>query len=162
MEENISKNNVRGIKIRTINLCMILISFILYILLILATVSASYRYKQMTSAMEDYIACEKNADMIEEGSDYLTEQVRLYTVTMDKKYVDEYFKEVYTVKRRDSALEEMKALHLGEKGTEYLQSALDNSNELMEEEIYAMKLISLAQESDMSLFPDLVRNMKIK
>lgn len=162
MEENISKNNVRGIKIRTINLCMILISFILYILLILATVSASYRYKQMTSAMEDYIACEKNADMIEEGSDYLTEQVRLYTVTMDKKYVDEYFKEVYTVKRRDSALEEMKALHLGEKGTEYLQSALDNSNELMEEEIYAMKLISLAQESDMSLFPDVVRNMEIK
>ena len=157
-----SKKTVKGIKIRTMNICMILISFILYIMLILATINASYRYNLMTSAMEDYIACEKNADLVKEGSDYLTEQVRLYTVTMDKKYVEEYFREVYTVKRRDSALEEMKALHLGEKAGEYLQSALDNSNKLMEEEIYAMKLISVAQESDMSLFPDVVKNVEIK
>lgn len=34
-----------------------------------------------------------------EGSDYLTEQVRLYTMTGEKQYMDNYFKEKETGKK---------------------------------------------------------------
>ena len=37
---------------------------------------------------------------------------------------------------------------------DFLQSALDNSNKLMEREIYAMKLVAEAKGQDMSAFPD--------
>lgn len=153
MEEN-NRKPIKGIKIRTMNICMILISFVLYILLIVATVDASHRYRLMISAMEDYMSCEKDASLVKEGSDYLTDQVRLYTVTMDVKYVEQYFEEVYTVRRRDNAVEELQSFYVGDKAITYLQSALDNSNKLMEREIYAMKLISTAQGLDMSSYPD--------
>lgn len=153
MEEN-SRKPIRGIKIRTMNICMILVSFLLYILLIMATVDASRRYRLMISAMEDYMSCEKDASLVKEGSDYLTDQVRLYTVTMDVKYVEQYFEEVYTVRRRDTAVEELQSFYVGDQAITYLQSALDNSNKLMKREIYAMKLISVAQKLDMSSYPD--------
>lgn len=43
-----------------------------------------------------------------EGSDYLTEQVRLYTMTGEKQYMDNYFKEKETGKKREASLESVK------------------------------------------------------
>lgn len=157
MEEN-QKKPIKGIRINTINLCMIFLSCILYILLIMATINASREYKVMINAVEDYISCEEDASLVENGSDYLTEQVRLYTVTMDREYVDAYFTEVYTVRQRDTGMENMKSYDVSEKTLEYLENALAKSNKLMESEIYAIKLISTAQDYDMSDYPEDVQN----
>ena len=42
---------------------------------------------------EKCILCEKAAKDSQDGSDYLTEQVRLYAITSQKKYMDAYFTE---------------------------------------------------------------------
>lgn len=160
MEEN-SKKKIKGIKIKNINIYMMVISCILYIFLIGATIYASRRYDAMISATEDYIACERNASLIREGSDYLTEQVRLYTVTGDSRYMEDYFTEVYTVRRRDQALEHMKSFDTEEEITNYLQTAMDYSNRLMTEEIYAMKLIAYARGINAESLPEDVRNMEL-
>ena len=97
-----------------------------------------------------------------DGSDYLTEQVRLYAVTMDRECMDAYFEEAYTVRRRDTALEQMKDYHISSEDYGYLEQALENSNRLMEREIYAMKLISVAQGYDMDSLPADVREMELK
>lgn len=157
MEENQQKP-IKGIKIGTINLCMIFLSCILYILLIVATIHASQEYVIMVNAVEDYIACEEDASLVKNGSDYLTEQVRLYTVTMEREYVDAYFTEVYTVRQRDTGMEHLKSFEVNEKTLEYLENALAKSNNLMESEIYAIKLISTAQGYDMSDYPEDVQN----
>ena len=52
---------------------MILTSCILYILLLWATVYALRNYDRMVSATEDADDCQKNAFLVSEGSDYLTE-----------------------------------------------------------------------------------------
>lgn len=55
---------------------------------------------------ERYITCEAAAKQLKEGSDYLTEQVRLYVLTGEAKYREQYLEEVNVTKRRERALEE--------------------------------------------------------
>ena len=98
---------IKGIKIRTINYAMIIAAAVLYVVLVYATVQASIKYKRLIEATEDYILCEKDAALVREGSDYLTEQVRLYVVTLEPEYMEAYFTEKNVTRRREQALEEL-------------------------------------------------------
>lgn len=135
----------KEIRIHTLNIILILIACALYILLFYATVRVSDKYEAALSATNDYIACEKDAALVSAGSDYLTEQVQLYAVTMEPRYAKSYFEEVNITKRREKALGELKEHPVGKTAFEFLEIALKNSNNLMEREIYSMKLISTAQ-----------------
>ncbi len=145
---------IKGIRIRTLNLIMISVSCILYILLVWVTVYAWQKYENMVASTNEYIQCEEDAALVADGSNYLTEQVRLYTISMDTQYVKNYFVEVYDTKRRDTVLERLETYHVDEKTYDFLLNALDRSNKLMEQEIYSIKLISVSQKQDMKEFPD--------
>lgn len=149
--ETDTRQPVKGIRIRTLNLAMIIISCALYILLIWATIHAWQQYEAMVAAINDYTECEQDASLITDGSNYLTEQVRLYTVTGNVQYVEKYFTEAHVSKRRDAALHRLETFRAGEKGNDYFKTALDHSNQLMEQEFYAMKLVAAAQGD---VFPD--------
>lgn len=75
----------------------------------------------------------------------MTEQVRLYTVTLEPEYMEHYFTEVNETRRRETALERLKEVYEGDETYSYLTEALRHSNDLMRDEIYAMRLISEAQ-----------------
>jgi len=159
--ENTSGKPIKGIKIRTLNLWMIFVSCVLYILLISATIRAFGRYTDMVDATQEYITCVENAALVTEGSDFLTEQVRLYTVTFDPKYVNAYFTEANVTRRRDTALSHLQEYQVDEKPLEFLRNALDNSNSLMEREIYAMRLIAASQGAEITDFPEEVQSVAL-
>lgn len=154
MKKNGTKQ-IKGIKIQTLNLFMISTSCILYVLLLFATVHALQNYDRMVSATEDANACQKNASLISEGSDYLTKQVRLFAVTMDKQYMENYFKELKITRRRDTALENLKNYDINKETYHYLTTALEHSNELIQTEFYSIKLISVANKIQTEQFPDI-------
>lgn len=160
MEPN-KKEPVKGIRIRTINVIMILLSCILYVLLISATVRVSREYENVHNSMDEYIACEKSGDLLTEGSAYLTEQVRMYVITSERQYMDNYFTEVHVTRRREMALEQMRE-HYGEKEYQYLAGALKNSNDLMEREIYAMRLTADAAGENLEEFPAEIRGVRLE
>lgn len=144
------KKPIKGIRIQTLNMGMIVLSCVLYVLLITATIHSSARYDTMVSSTEGYIVCQQNAEMVREGSDYLTSQVQHYTVTMDEKYMQNYFEEVYTTRRREAGLNSLEQ-YASEAAAESLRTALAHSDQLMEQEIYAMRLIAEANGVDPSL-----------
>ncbi len=152
------KKTIRGIKIRNLNLVMLSVSCILYILLIYATIQSMHKYNSMVNTTDRHIACEEISTLVADGSNYLTEQVRLYTVTMDTTHLDNYFTEANTTRRRDTALERLRNYHTDGEAYSYLTSALENSNNLMMQEIYAMKLISTAQGYDMAALQEDIQN----
>ena len=154
-KETGTRKPLRGIRIRTMNYVMILISVVLYLFLILVTLYASRKYDEMISRTDAYIDYQEYASQVAGGSDYLTEQVRLYTVEMEPSYVQEYFKEVYETRSRDSALEILKTYGISQEAYGYLQNALQESNRLMGQEIYAMKLVAQARGQDMSEYKDI-------
>lgn len=153
--------NIKGIKIRTLNYAMIIAAAVLYAILVYATVQASVKYKRLIEATEDYILCEKDAVLVREGSDFLTEQVRLYVVTMEPEYMEAYFTEKNVTRRRERALEELRGYDTSQETYDYLQKALDNSNKLMEKEIYAMKLIAVSQGYDEASLPEEVNSVAL-
>lgn len=151
------QKQVKGIRISAVNLAMITISCVLYILLIMATVHISGQYNEAHRSMEEYITFEENEAFLTEGSAYMTEQVRLYTVTLDPDYMERYFTEVNETRRRETALERLRDVYEGEEAYAYLTEALRHSNDLMRDEIYAMRLISEAQAYPEESLPPEVR-----
>ena len=99
--------------------------------------AADNRYNQAVHAAED----------LSEGSDYLTDSVRAYTVTGELGYLNDYFEEATVTRRRDIALEQLNALTSDEENEAYesLSQALAHSNELMLREYHAMRLVQLAK-----------------
>lgn len=153
---------IKGVKIHTLNICMIIVSCIIFAALIYITALLPGKYNQMITASEEYAACEEDAAVLREASDYLTEQIRLFTQNMDRKYLDAYFWEVDQNQRREKALEELERHETTETVRNSLQSALDCSNDLMEQEIYAAKLICIANGYELQTLPQRVRDMPLK
>lgn len=159
--ENEKQKNVKGIKIRTLNSAAIFAACILYVLVLYATVQVALRYDELISVTDDYIECERNAALVREGSDYLTEQVRLYAVTMDTQYIESYMEEVNVTKSREKALEELGKYSFSDRSSSYLSEALSSSNKLISKELYSIKLVSLANDYDMKVLPQEVRDIQI-
>ncbi len=155
------KRSLKGIRIKNANFAMIVISCILYVLLITATIRASNRYKDVQEAMDTYIACEECNLLLTLGSSYLTEQVRLYTVTTDTGYMENYFTEVHVTKNRENAVKKLEVHYHNDKIYGILSDALESSNALMVDEIYAMRLVAQAQGEDADSLPEEVRNVQL-
>ena len=75
-----------------------------------------------------------------EASDYLTENVQRFTVEGDVRYLDQYFEEAYTSRRREAAVRTMSDNHADAEMIKQLEAALKESDDLMDIECYAMKL----------------------
>lgn len=88
----------------------------------------------LQTTMEQYILCEQAAKSLQDGSDYLTEQVRLYAMTGQREYMDNYFQEANVTCRREHALEDLKTYFDGTHTFSALQTALDYSEKLMNDE----------------------------
>ena len=135
---------IKGIRITTLNMSMIVLSLIVFVLLIGGTFSLNRKYESLIINTDDYMLCEKAAGDLSNASDYLTEQVRLFTVNYDSRNMFNYFEEANSVQRREKALDSLKNNEMGTGSAESLNKALKASNDLMEREIRAMKLICVA------------------
>lgn len=155
------KKNIKGVRIRTMNYGMILAACILYVIVIAVTVRISVGYNRLSMAMEHYIECMKAADLVAEGSDYLTMKVRLYAATADIKHIEDYFTELHVTRRRETGVEELGEHQDDPSKHQYLELALEKSNELMQREIYAMKLVATAEGQDMESLPQEVKETEL-
>lgn len=158
--EDDTKKTTRSGKVSFLNSTMVLIACILYIVLIIATVRTSNQYQLMVSATNNYISCGSDAALVSDGSDYLTEQVRLYVITRQPRYMLEYFREADVTRRRETGLEHLRE-YIDPDVTSILQQALDHSNQLMETEIYAMRLIGEAENYVPGDYPEEVRAVRL-
>lgn len=145
--------SVKGIHISRMNAAIILISLALYILLTVTAFRVSGIIHDSYLNMDDFSSCTQIGELFRDGSDYLTEQARLYVSTGDQAYMDNYFTEIHTNCRRDGAVEILARFDLKEGTLACLQSALDKSTVLTGQEIYAMALVSLAQHYDEASLP---------
>ena len=80
---------------------------VLALVLLFSTVLTSRGYSRMEEATERYIDSQKNASDMQSGSDYLTEQVRLFVFTGDIENLNNYFEEKDVTRRRDKAFENL-------------------------------------------------------
>ncbi len=144
---------IRGLKIRQFNICMAVTGLLLCVCLLWVTVIVSGRYGELIEYTENYVSWEQDASMVHEASDYLTEQARLFTHTGNEAHMENYFREVHVTKRREKVIEALTNYYSNEAISAYLKSAVQESNDLMELEYYAMKMVCVAMEYDEDEIP---------
>lgn len=156
-----AKSLIKGIRISWMNTIIIVVSCILYILLTATADHASRVIRDTYNSMDEFADCMEIESLFRDGSDYLTEQAQFYVVTEEQKYIEDYFVEVDETRRREVALESLAQYDIDEKTSAYLQSALEKSDALMEQELYAMRLVLAAKGNDMEFIPKKMQEMAL-
>ena len=130
-----------GISIRLVHVLTVICVAAIAVLLVISIQRSSDVFSTLSSATENYIVRQKAAHDLMEASDYLTENVQRFTLTGDVKYLNQYFEEANVSKRRDQALITMSENNADASLVEQLQEALNESQDLMDDEKYAMILV---------------------
>ena len=148
----------KGISIRKLNYMMAGVTILVSIVLLFVSYQTWVSYRELESTTERYLSGQEAAKSMQASSDYLTEQVRCFTVTGDRQYLDNYFHESETSKRREEALHQLSEDFDGTEIYEDLETALNESVALMQTEYYAMRLTVESKGYDRNIFPEQVRD----
>ena len=154
-------DRIGGIRLQVLNAILVAVVVLVAVLLLVGINRLSDNYHDLKDTMDVYILCEENASDMMDASDYLTDQARRFAVTADAEAMDNYFIESDQTKRRDKALASLEKNMPKSQALESLQNALEESNELMESEIYSMRLVVEAKGYDKRTIPALVREVKL-
>jgi|GEM_PF-1756150 len=147
-------------------------------LALIATITLARLFNERNTMEESHLhyeLCNEAAKDLMVASDYLTTEARLYVLTGDEVHLNGYLSEVLYDKNRDYAIETIHMfLEDDQSAREQLDIAFSKSNDLAEQELYAMKLVALATnlqqmpaeladvdmiEQDMQLEPDQKREL---
>ena len=128
-----------AVKSKQLNAFMIATFMLLTVVLVAISFSMSRTYRNLNELITKQAELQEAAYDLQKGSDYLTEQVRLFTITQKKAYADNFFKEVNETKRRDNALIRIEESLTNANIRSILENALEYSNELMKTEEYAIR-----------------------
>lgn len=144
---------IRGLKIKNVCIVMMIVSAVIYVLLMLKSVQLQANYTNLQTSTTEYFAANDDARKVNEASDYLTDQVRMFSIELNRTYVDNYFREAKVSHTRERALENLKTRPIGADTFAYFNKAIRYSNELMDTEYYAMRLIIEAVGYQIDSFP---------
>ena len=159
MKKNRKTNN-EGISLRVVHIAMVVCAVIISLLLVFSTYQSSNVFTALNKATGNYIIRQSAAHELMEASDYLTEMVQRFTLEGDTQYLDNYFEEAFTSKRREAAITSMSESEAETVLVEQLQKAMDESTSLMYREYYAMKLVIDAKE--IRDYPETLRAIELK
>ena len=146
---------MRRVHVQTVSFANIAITIALGIACAILFWQGRAQFEALQQATEAYISCESDAQQMQDRSDYLTEQVRLVTMTAKPEYIDSYFSMANSNEEFDEAFADLKSRFEGTDAYESLRTAMDESNELMNTEFYAMRLICEANGIDPSPWPEI-------
>ena len=151
----------KKIQIRKVSGWSIGITIILALLFLFIALQGGNEFQVVQATTDRYILCERSAKNLQDASDYLTEQVRLYTMTGEQSYLENYFKEVNETRRREKAVKSLKRYFEGTDTFNSLQKAMDCSENLMNTEYYSMCLVLEAQKIDRETWPEELQNVNL-
>ncbi len=151
----------KKIRIKNVSTCNIIVTIIVAILFAGIAAMGRTEFNILKTTTDQYIDCERAAKQLQDGSDYLTEQVRLYATTAQREYMDLYFEEADVTMRREEAIEILQKYFDGTEIMDALQKALDYSQELMNTEYYSMRLVAETTGTEESSWPEEIQAVSL-
>ena len=149
-----------GISLRVLHVAMVICAVVISVLLIFSTYQSAGVFSKLNKATGNYIVRQKAAHDLMEASDYLTEMAQRFTLEGETQYMDNYFEEAFTSKRREASITSMSESDAESVLVEQLQAAMNESMSLMYREYYAMKLVIEAKE--IREYPETLRAIELK
>ena len=131
----------KGISHRSLNIALVAVIILVSGVIVLATMQLTDAFWGVTHAAIQHSDLQKAAHELMSASDYLTEQVQRFTINGEPRFMDEYFNEAFSSRRREEAISKMAVDSKAIKAKAKLQEALRVSMDLMNVEYYAMRLV---------------------
>ena len=157
----VEKKEKEGIRLRLINVTVIVAACVLAVLLLIASFRTFAGFQEMHEATERYVIAQGDASMIQEASTYLTDRVRTFVATGDRAALDDFFTEVQVTRRRDVAIEDMQEYLAGTNTLRYLDEALRYSNELVQIEYHSIRLAIEAYGDNIDQYPAALQSVTL-
>ena len=150
-----------GLSLKAVAWTMGIIGMVISTLLMVSLFMISGRYREVNKSTTEYVNWKDITQTVQHASDYLTDEVRTYVVTRKDPHLENYFVEAKITQRREKSLSEIET-YLGH--TEVYNSlvkAIDESNKLMFDEYYAMRLIVDVKGYDIADYPQEIQDVEL-
>jgi len=148
-----------GISHRVVHLWLVVIIVLFSGTVVFTTLRLTDTFLDITAAYKQNSELQNAAYELMNASDYLTEQVQRFTVSGEHRFMDQYFEEAFESKRREEAISKMDVDEKTDAALSHLQSAMNNSLELMDMEYYAMHLV--ADAKGFSDYPEILDDVEL-
>lgn len=93
---------------RAVSFASSLLALLIAVLVTILVAQLRDKFLELHDATEQYIVCVNTAREMQDGSNYLTEQARLFTLWGDIEYLDNYFTEENETRRVELAAEKLR------------------------------------------------------
>lgn len=130
-----------------------LFALLLAVLVMMLAVRLQRGFIELYDTTEQFIVCDNTAREMKDGSNYLTEQARLFTLWGDIEYLDNYFTEENETRRVDLSAEKLQEYSGESDGFAYITTALQLSHDLTKIDYRAMRLMVEAVGVDPAEWP---------
>lgn len=136
-------SSIHGIRIKSMAQTCIVICALLMIVTYVGLTRVDESYKKLIKNTNACLEGEKCAISLEESSDYLTDQVRLFVISRNPDNMYHYFEEI-DGQNRENMVQRLRELYedTDPKTVDQLEKALHESHNLEEKEVHAMRLLS--------------------
>ena len=113
--------------------------------IIIAACLGYKNFEDLFEATEQYNICDSAGTQMQEASDYLTDRARLFAMTGEVSYMEDYFTESKVTMRRNKALNTLEKYFGDTEAYASLRESFAESIELMNTEYYSMRLVCEAK-----------------
>ena len=161
LQQEHKKKGLQGVPMKRTIAIYATIMTVLSVFLIVGVVFNWMNYSELIRVSQDYVVWEEKSKEMISASDYLSEQVRIFVESGDRRYMDAYFEEANETRRREAALEFVKENFPGSEAQQHLENALAESKKLMETEYKAMYLKGKAINDDIFTYEEEVRTVTL-
>lgn len=142
------------VRIQSFSIWSLVTACIMAALFLLLSLLGMRDFNLLENSTKQYILCSNAARQLQEGSDTLTSQVRLYAMTQDTSFLDGYFQEALETRSRENAVSTLSSVFPDTDLVEALEQALRESQDLMQREFYAMRLVADSAGVPQNHLPD--------
>lgn len=152
------------IHLRTVSFIFLAVMLALSAVLISSTIRVPLQFSLFEKHTTQFQKVAQASISLQEASDYLTDESRLFVISGEWRHLENYFAEVNESKRREKAIDEIKSAGSLEESTKFLEMALQKSKELEGLECKAMKLVVVAKGYDKDpsyKVPQAVQNVEL-
>ena len=145
-----------GISFKLLCVIMLILSVVFAVITSMCTRVLRQEYEQLNQAMTDYGSATTQITNLQNSSRELTQMVQLFLVTGDSEYAVKYANLFENTSMREGAVAALSTIMADNRESiDALKKALEESNQLADTELHAMKLMTLAVESDSNI-PDII------
>jgi len=150
-----------GIRLSLINNLMIVIAAIVSTVMLFTSGQVFTSYRGMQTLTERCITCQRDAELFQEASDYLTAECRYFAITGDPVHARNFAEEVGVTRRREEAINGVADLLREAESYGHLARGLELSDALARREAYAMRLTAAAFDCPEDALPALVTDVAL-